>query len=113
MIASSDINPQSNFCLYLTLSCCVVVLQLLVLLKLVKNGGKKKNLGLSCLGIQSNYCHNLHLWYFCFQILDLNRLYSNDIHAMAKNYGIESALSVIIKEIKDVFAVYGRISLYF
>ncbi|NXC74322.1 RPA1 polymerase, partial [Anhinga anhinga] len=40
-------------------------------------------------------------------ILDLNRLYSNDIHAMAKNYGIESALSVIIKEIKDVFAVYG------
>ncbi|KFP41128.1 DNA-directed RNA polymerase I subunit RPA1, partial [Chlamydotis macqueenii] len=39
--------------------------------------------------------------------LDLNRLYSNDIHAMAKNYGIESALRVIIKEIKDVFAVYG------
>uniref|UniRef100_A0A8D2Q056 DNA-directed RNA polymerase subunit n=1 Tax=Zosterops lateralis melanops TaxID=1220523 RepID=A0A8D2Q056_ZOSLA len=40
-------------------------------------------------------------------ILDLNRLYCNDIHAMAKNYGIESALRVIIKEIKDVFAVYG------
>ncbi|XP_054680311.1 DNA-directed RNA polymerase I subunit RPA1 isoform X3 [Grus americana] len=40
-------------------------------------------------------------------ILDLNRLYSNDIHAIAKNYGIESALRVIIKEIKDVFAVYG------
>ncbi|NXS07098.1 RPA1 polymerase, partial [Neodrepanis coruscans] len=40
-------------------------------------------------------------------VLDLNRLYSNDIHAMAKNYGIESALRVIIKEIKDVFAVYG------
>ncbi|NXL86536.1 RPA1 polymerase, partial [Alectura lathami] len=40
-------------------------------------------------------------------ILDLNRLYSNDIHAMAKNYGIESALRVVIKEIKDVFAVYG------
>uniref|UniRef100_A0A8C2Y7P2 DNA-directed RNA polymerase subunit n=1 Tax=Coturnix japonica TaxID=93934 RepID=A0A8C2Y7P2_COTJA len=40
-------------------------------------------------------------------ILDLNRLYSNDIHAMANNYGIESALRVVIKEIKDVFAVYG------
>uniref|UniRef100_A0A803YFW7 DNA-directed RNA polymerase I subunit RPA1 n=1 Tax=Meleagris gallopavo TaxID=9103 RepID=A0A803YFW7_MELGA len=40
-------------------------------------------------------------------ILDLNRLYSNDIHAMARNYGIESALRVLIKEIKDVFAVYG------
>ncbi|NXH11506.1 RPA1 polymerase, partial [Bucco capensis] len=41
------------------------------------------------------------------EILDLSRLYSNDIHAMAKTYGIESALRVIIKEIKDVFAVYG------
>ncbi|NXR14511.1 RPA1 polymerase, partial [Semnornis frantzii] len=40
-------------------------------------------------------------------ILDLNRLYCNDIHAMARNYGIESALRVIVKEIKDVFAVYG------
>ncbi|KFV62043.1 DNA-directed RNA polymerase I subunit RPA1, partial [Dryobates pubescens] len=40
-------------------------------------------------------------------VCNLNRLYSNDIHAMAKNYGIETALRVIIKEIKDVFAVYG------
>lgn len=52
------------------------------------------------------------LFFFVFQILDLNRLYSNDIHAMAKHYGIESALRVLIKEIKDVFAVYGRICLY-
>uniref|UniRef100_A0A5F8HDH2 DNA-directed RNA polymerase subunit n=1 Tax=Monodelphis domestica TaxID=13616 RepID=A0A5F8HDH2_MONDO len=41
------------------------------------------------------------------QILDLRRLYSNDIHAMASTYGIEAALRVIEKEIKDVFAVYG------
>ncbi|XP_026503885.1 DNA-directed RNA polymerase I subunit RPA1 [Terrapene carolina triunguis] len=40
-------------------------------------------------------------------LLDLSRLYSNDIHAMAKTYGIEAALRVIEKEIKDVFAVYG------
>lgn len=40
-------------------------------------------------------------------ILDLRRLYSNDIHAMANTYGIEAALRVIEKEIKDVFAVYG------
>ncbi|NXU55669.1 RPA1 polymerase, partial [Turnix velox] len=40
-------------------------------------------------------------------ILDMNRLYCNDIHAMANNYGVESALRVLIKEIKDVFAVYG------
>lgn len=42
------------------------------------------------------------------QVLDLRRLYSNDIHAMASTYGIEAALRVIEKEIKDVFAVYGE-----
>ncbi|KAM9741040.1 DNA-directed RNA polymerase I subunit RPA1 isoform 1-T1 [Menidia menidia] len=40
-------------------------------------------------------------------ILDINRLYSNEVHAMASTYGIEVALKVIEKEIKDVFAVYG------
>lgn len=30
-------------------------------------------------------------------ILDLNRLYSNDIHAIANMYGIEAANKVIIK----------------
>ncbi|XP_067838456.1 DNA-directed RNA polymerase I subunit RPA1 [Heptranchias perlo] len=40
-------------------------------------------------------------------ILDLRRLYSNDVHAIASTYGIEAALRVIEKEIKDVFAVYG------
>lgn len=42
------------------------------------------------------------------QVLDLRRLYTNDIHAMANTYGIEAALRVIEKEIKDVFAVYGK-----
>lgn len=41
------------------------------------------------------------------QVLDVNRLYSNEVHAMAHMYGIEVALKVIEKEIKDVFAVYG------
>lgn len=40
-------------------------------------------------------------------LLDLNKLYSNDIHAMAKTYGIEAANKVIIKEIQNVFNVYG------
>lgn len=35
-------------------------------------------------------------------------MYSNEIHAMANTYGIEVALKVIEKEIKDVFAVYGN-----
>ncbi|XP_075712742.1 DNA-directed RNA polymerase I subunit RPA1 isoform X2 [Rhinoderma darwinii] len=40
-------------------------------------------------------------------ILNLKRLYTNDVHAMANTYGIEAALRVVQKEIKDVFAVYG------
>ena len=30
-------------------------------------------------------------------ILDLNNLYTNDIHAMADSYGIEAACRVLIK----------------
>uniref|UniRef100_H2RY51 DNA-directed RNA polymerase subunit n=1 Tax=Takifugu rubripes TaxID=31033 RepID=H2RY51_TAKRU len=41
------------------------------------------------------------------EVLDVNRLYSNEVHTMATTYGIEVALKVIEKEIKDVFAVYG------
>ncbi|XP_055626867.1 DNA-directed RNA polymerase I subunit RPA1 [Toxorhynchites rutilus septentrionalis] len=41
------------------------------------------------------------------KILDLNRLYSNDIHAVAKTYGIEAASRVIVKEVQNVFKVYG------
>nr|XP_014089551.1 DNA-directed RNA polymerase I subunit RPA1 [Bactrocera oleae] len=40
-------------------------------------------------------------------ILELNRLYSNDIHAIAKTYGIEATAQVIIKEVTNVFKVYG------
>ncbi|XP_017875380.1 DNA-directed RNA polymerase I subunit RPA1 [Ceratina calcarata] len=39
--------------------------------------------------------------------LDLNRLYSNDIYAISQTYGIEAANRVIIKEVKDVFKMYG------
>lgn len=50
---------------------------------------------------------NIDTILFLLQILDVNRLYSNEVHAMANTYGIEVALKVIEKEIKDVFAVYG------
>ncbi|XP_055600728.1 DNA-directed RNA polymerase I subunit RPA1 [Uranotaenia lowii] len=41
------------------------------------------------------------------KILDLNRLYSNDIYAIAKTYGIEAASRVLVKEVQNVFQVYG------
>lgn len=50
---------------------------------------------------------NMHEMFKHSHILDINRLYSNEVHAMANTYGIEVALKVIEKEIKDVFAVYG------
>ncbi|XP_071952689.1 DNA-directed RNA polymerase I subunit RPA1-like [Antedon mediterranea] len=41
------------------------------------------------------------------RILNMNKLYSNDIHAVARTYGIEAACRVIVKEMRDVFKVYG------
>ncbi|XP_055531445.1 DNA-directed RNA polymerase I subunit RPA1 [Wyeomyia smithii] len=41
------------------------------------------------------------------KILDLNRLYSNDIYAISQRYGIEAAARVIVKEVQNVFKVYG------
>jgi DNA-directed RNA polymerase I subunit RPA1 len=41
------------------------------------------------------------------QILDIRRLYSNDIHGIANTYGIEAAARVVVKEVQNVFKVYG------
>ena len=40
-------------------------------------------------------------------VLDLNRLYCNNIHDMARYYGIEAANKTIVKEIVNVFKAYG------
>lgn len=40
-------------------------------------------------------------------ILNLNAIYSNDIHAIARTYGIEAASQAIRREMANVFAVYG------
>lgn len=39
--------------------------------------------------------------------LNLNQLYSNDIYSISQTYGIEAANRVIIKEVRDVFKMYG------
>ncbi|XP_006104065.1 DNA-directed RNA polymerase I subunit RPA1 [Myotis lucifugus] len=71
------------------------------LLNETTNSQNEKELVLNTEGI------NLPELFKYAEVLDLRRLYSNDIHAMANTYGIEAALRVIEKEIKDVFAVYG------
>lgn len=40
-------------------------------------------------------------------LLDLNKLYSNDIHKFGETYGIEAATKVVVKEVQEVFKVYG------
>ncbi|CAG5085409.1 Similar to Polr1a: DNA-directed RNA polymerase I subunit RPA1 (Mus musculus) [Cotesia congregata] len=40
-------------------------------------------------------------------ILDLNRLYTNDIYGISQTYGIEAANRVIVKEVTEVFKMYG------
>ncbi|XP_063046574.1 DNA-directed RNA polymerase I subunit RPA1 [Engraulis encrasicolus] len=64
-----------------------------------KDGTKEMVLNTEGINMQEIFKHG--------DILDLSRLYSNEVHAMANTYGIEVALRVIEKEIKDVFAVYG------
>ncbi|XP_020034609.2 DNA-directed RNA polymerase I subunit RPA1 [Castor canadensis] len=71
------------------------------LLNETTNSKNEKELVLNTEGI------NLPELFKYAEVLDLRRLYTNDIHAMANTYGIEAALRVIEKEIKDVFAVYG------
>lgn len=40
-------------------------------------------------------------------LLDLNRIYSNDVHAIANTFGIEAARQALVQECKNVFGVYG------
>ena len=46
-------------------------------------------------------------WVFGDGALDLNAIYSNDVAAMLRIYGVEAARATLIKEISAVFAVYG------
>ncbi|KAL8556183.1 hypothetical protein ACS0TY_003828 [Phlomoides rotata] len=39
--------------------------------------------------------------------LDLTRLYSNDINAVLSTYGVEAARATLIREVKQVFDIYG------
>jgi DNA-directed RNA polymerase I subunit RPA1 len=40
-------------------------------------------------------------------LLDLNRLTCNNVHDVARYYGIEAANRTIVREIQNVFQVYG------
>ena len=50
---------------------------------------------------------NIRAMFAYEHILDIKRLTCNNIHEMAKFYGIEAANKTIVSEIKNVFQVYG------
>lgn len=41
------------------------------------------------------------------KIVDVNKMYSNDVHRVVEAFGIEAGVRVIVKELNDVFGVYG------
>jgi len=47
------------------------------------------------------------MWSFADELIDLNRLESNDVYAIRKTYGVEAARATIINEIFKVFDAYG------
>ncbi|EDO39496.1 predicted protein, partial [Nematostella vectensis] len=50
---------------------------------------------------------NLQVAFRYPNIINVDKLYTNDIHAVARTYGIEAAARAITKEVKNVFGGYG------
>lgn len=46
-------------------------------------------------------------WSFADRLVNMNTIYSNDIAAILRTYGVEAARSVLIGEIQGVFGTYG------
>ena len=47
------------------------------------------------------------MWEFGFGVVDLDRMYSNDIGALLACYGVEAARAAIVSELKGIFDTYG------
>ena len=47
------------------------------------------------------------MWEFGFGVVDMNKIYSNDIGALLHNYGVEAARAAIVSELKGIFDTYG------
>ncbi|KAI6242657.1 DNA-directed RNA polymerase subunit [Aphelenchoides fujianensis] len=50
---------------------------------------------------------NVEALYKHAELLNVNTLYSNDVNMMLKYYGVEACARVIVKEMNNVFGVYG------
>lgn len=66
----------------------------------------KKNKSLPYWGLKAAGVDFTAFWQMS-EHLDVNRIYSNNIHAVLKTYGVEAARETIIREVKNVFGIYG------
>lgn len=57
--------------------------------------------------ILSTEGENLNALMTYYQVFDLRRLYTNNVHRMAQIFGIEAANRTLINEINRVFGAYG------
>lgn len=57
--------------------------------------------------ILSTEGENINALMTYYQVFDLRRIYTNNIHRMAQIFGIEAANRTLIKEINRVFSAYG------
>ncbi|KAL0915444.1 hypothetical protein M5K25_015862 [Dendrobium thyrsiflorum] len=58
-------------------------------------------LSLQTAGVNFNVLWNL------YEYIDINKIVTNNIHAMLKTYGVEAARATILNEVKGVFDAYG------
>lgn len=58
------------------------------------------------ISIGTDGCNIKGMWDFS-DIIDVNKIYSNDIAAILRTYGVEACRAAIMQEIASVFAVYG------
>jgi DNA-directed RNA polymerase I subunit RPA1 len=57
--------------------------------------------------IASEGCNIQGVWEHASEIVNVNEIYTNDVVAILKTYGVEAARSAIIQEMAGVFGAYG------
>ncbi|CAF1124966.1 unnamed protein product [Adineta ricciae] len=72
-----------------------------------ENRGKMKDDSSSPEYILSTEGENINALMTYYQVFDLRRIYTNNIHRMAQIFGIEAANRTLIREINRVFGAYG------
>ena len=76
-------------------------------LKIVEKNLRKLNCSYGKVSHILNFIFYFQEMFKFSKFLQLDRLYSNDIYGISQTYGIEAANRVIIKELKEVFQMYG------